>query len=55
MSVKRVTVEGIETREQLELFRTLGADLAQGFLYSPAVSAEQAVQFLAGDAGRDTA
>ena len=52
---KRVVVEGIETQEQEDLFFGLGADLGQGFLYSPAVSAELAGNFLSGDGGRETA
>ncbi len=33
----RVLAEGVETEQQLELLRDLGCDLAQGFLFSPAV------------------
>ncbi len=36
----RVTVEGIETPEQLELVDSLGCDSAQGFLFARAMSAE---------------
>ncbi len=36
-----VLAEGIETREQLELLRGLGCEFGQGYLFSPAVSAEQ--------------
>ena len=32
-----VTAEGVETREQAEILRLLGCDLAQGFLYTPAL------------------
>jgi len=35
-----VMVEGVETAELLSLLRELGCDLAQGFWFSPAVSAE---------------
>ena len=34
-----VLAEGVETDEELELLRGLGVDLAQGFLFSPAVPA----------------
>ena len=30
-----VTVEGVETRQQLEVLREKRCDIAQGFLYSP--------------------
>ena len=30
----------METKAQLELLREIGCDLAQGFLFSPAISAE---------------
>jgi diguanylate cyclase (GGDEF)-like protein/PAS domain S-box-containing protein len=42
-----VITEGIETRDQAEMARILGADRAQGFLYSPAVPAAKAVELLA--------
>jgi diguanylate cyclase (GGDEF)-like protein len=34
---KQVVAQGVETEQQLELLRDLGCDLAQGFLFSPAV------------------
>lgn len=37
----KVVAEGIEKREQLELLREMGCDFGQGFLFSPAVSAEE--------------
>lgn len=37
-----VTAEGIETTQQFELLRTLGCDYGQGYLFSPAVAAENA-------------
>ena len=36
-----VLAEGIETEEQLELLRGLGCEFGQGYLFSPAVSADQ--------------
>ncbi len=41
-----VIAEGIETEQQLEWLRSLGCKLGQGYLFSPAVSAEQATQML---------
>ena len=38
----RLVAEGVESEEQLELLRTMGCDLVQGYLFSPAVPAEQA-------------
>jgi EAL domain-containing protein (putative c-di-GMP-specific phosphodiesterase class I) len=37
-----VAAEGVETEVQLEQLRALGCDSAQGYLFSPAVPAEQA-------------
>ncbi|MFT3970524.1 MAG: EAL domain-containing protein [Micropruina sp.] len=37
----RVTVEGIETATQAAAVRQLGCDLGQGYLWSPALSAEK--------------
>jgi|GEM_PF-4788955 len=41
-----VVAEGVETQEQLDVVRAIGCDLVQGFLYSPAVSAEEATRIL---------
>lgn len=41
-----VIAEGVETPEQLDVVRAIGCDLVQGFLYSPAVSAEDATRML---------
>ncbi len=38
--------EGIETTEQFERFRTLGCELGQGFLFSPAVPASDAADVI---------
>ncbi len=42
----RVTAEGIETREQLELLRALGCDAAQGYLYAKPAPAQVATRWL---------
>ena len=34
---KQVVAEGVETEQQLDLLKDLGCDMAQGFLFSPAV------------------
>jgi EAL domain-containing protein (putative c-di-GMP-specific phosphodiesterase class I) len=41
-----VVAEGVETLEQAEFLREAGCDVLQGFLMSPAVSAEKFGQFL---------
>jgi EAL domain-containing protein (putative c-di-GMP-specific phosphodiesterase class I) len=49
----KVTIEGIETKEQAVLARSLGCDYAQGFLWSGAVPAASVEQLLPGSsAGR---
>jgi EAL domain-containing protein (putative c-di-GMP-specific phosphodiesterase class I)/GGDEF domain-containing protein len=49
-------VEGVETSEQDELLQVLAPDYGQGFLYSRAVTAEEAGQLLrAPESGRRTA
>jgi diguanylate cyclase (GGDEF)-like protein len=42
-----VVAEGVETQAQLELLRTLGCDMGQGFLFSNAVDSEAAEAWLA--------
>jgi EAL domain-containing protein (putative c-di-GMP-specific phosphodiesterase class I) len=46
--------EGVETREQLEKLRSFGCDLAQGFLWSRPVPAEEAADLLRPRAGNDS-
>ena len=36
-----IVAEGIETRSQAELLRSLGCELAQGFLFSRPIEADQ--------------
>lgn len=42
----KVVAEGTETAVQVSELRQLGCEMAQGFLYSPAVSAEEALTLL---------
>ena len=46
----KVTIEGIETAEQLAQAKALGCDHAQGFYWSPALPLEELVQLLRGTA-----
>lgn len=41
-----VVAEGVETERQLEILREMGCELAQGFLFSRAVTATEAVHML---------
>lgn len=41
-----VIAEGVETEQQRQMLMHAGCEIAQGFLYSPAVNAEQAIQLL---------
>ena len=43
-----VLAEGIETEEQLDALLDLGVRQAQGYLFSPPVTAPEATAFLAG-------
>ena len=45
----QVVAEGVATIEQLEYLRSLGCDMVQGFLFSPAVSAEEISIFMEED------
>ena len=42
----KVVAEGVETREQLDLLKSLGCDQYQGFCFSPAVPADQFASLL---------
>lgn len=40
------TAEGVETRQQLQILRGIGCDELQGWLFSPAISADQIAKYL---------
>ncbi len=42
----QVVAEGIEGWQQLEMLRSMGCHLAQGFLFAAPVPAERAIRFL---------
>jgi diguanylate cyclase (GGDEF)-like protein len=46
------TVEGVETREQLDSLRQLGCDLIQGYLFARPMPAEAVAGYLADEGGR---
>lgn len=46
-----VTAEGVETTGQRDILKSLGCDHAQGFLFSPALPAEQFNQWVVGRSG----
>ncbi|MEO8307421.1 MAG: EAL domain-containing protein [Pseudomonadota bacterium] len=45
----QVVAEGIEGWQQLEMLRSMGCHMAQGFLFAAPVPAEQAIRFLKAD------
>jgi EAL domain-containing protein (putative c-di-GMP-specific phosphodiesterase class I) len=47
-----MTVEGIESREQLEAIRTVGCGEAQGFLFGHPMPAHEIEELLLGEAER---
>ncbi len=47
-----VVAEGVDCDRQAELLRSMGCDQIQGFLYSPALPAAEAVRFLAPRGGQ---
>jgi EAL domain-containing protein (putative c-di-GMP-specific phosphodiesterase class I) len=44
-----VSAEGIETQQQRDVLERLGCEYAQGFLFSQALPAEAAAQFIVSD------
>ncbi|MGH9590684.1 MAG: EAL domain-containing protein, partial [Terracidiphilus sp.] len=51
----RVVAEGVETPEQLEILRLSGCDVAQGYLFSHPLPAEDLVRWLSTYRARQTA
>jgi diguanylate cyclase (GGDEF)-like protein len=49
----RVCAEGVETRTQFDILRALGCHEFQGFLYSPAVRADQLLSLVSGTQGHE--
>jgi diguanylate cyclase (GGDEF)-like protein len=47
-----VVAEGVETREQYDILRTLGCDTIQGYFVSPPLPPERAVPFVEADQAR---
>ena len=43
---KKVIAEGVETREQLDLLRSIGCDAMQGFLLSRPLTADKITDFI---------
>jgi len=48
-----VIAEGVETKEQLNILKSLGCHYMQGYYFSPAVSAEEATRLLNENSGLD--
>jgi EAL domain-containing protein (putative c-di-GMP-specific phosphodiesterase class I) len=46
-----VVAEGTETENQIDVLKRLGCEMAQGYFYSPPVSAQSASDLLMSDAG----
>ena len=44
-----VIAEGIETGKQFKMLRDMGCDVAQGYLFSPAIPAEEFAQLVRDD------
>ncbi len=50
-----VVAEGVETHEQLDLLRTFGCPLVQGYLFAPAMPIDAVIEFAAAQRGRGEA
>ena len=48
---KKILVEGVETKEQIELLRKLGVDYLQGFYFSKPIPKDEFIQLIEKDAG----
>lgn len=48
----RVTAEGVETQEQMDLLSTIGCDYMQGYFFARPIPAEQFLQFIHASAAR---
>ena len=47
---KKILVEGVETKEQIELLRKLGVDYLQGFYFSKPIPKDEFIQLIEKDA-----
>ncbi len=46
---QEIVAEGVETAEQMQFLRALGCDQMQGFLFSPAVAADELARMVRDD------
>jgi len=42
---KKIIIEGVETRDQVERLRLLDADIVQGYYYSRPIPPDRAIEF----------
>ena len=50
---QEIVAEGVETKAQMSFLRTLGCDQLQGFLFSPAVVADELARMVRADVRLD--